>query len=403
MPTFTYRAKTETADEATGVLEAPTVTEAARALRGRGLWPVEIQVQKGSDPITFQKKRGQTPFSRAELALMAQQLSQALAAGVPLVKALQLLAESRHRHVAPVAARLASQVLQGVALAESAAQMPQAFPAWAVALLRAGEAGGALEEALTRIAELAERDAELIAKVRGALAYPAFVLTLGVATLLVLLVAAVPRLAQVFTDLRVPLPWLTQVIIGVSRGLSQGLVWIVPGLLLIAWWGHWRGWLRRAAAIAAEPLRRLPPVQRLLARADLARWTGTVGLLLSQGLPLTEALRLGQGVVTLPQHRQGFSRGVSEVTEGLSLAQTLQRAGIGDPFLQTLVAVGEAEGDLARNLLQASAGYRRQVDQVIKVFTALIEPAMVVVVGLVVGAIVFAMLLPIFNMGTAIR
>lgn len=410
MPTFAYRARTEQADDATGVLDAEDLKAAAIRLRAQGLYPVTIEVQKGSGPSSA---RGQTPtrptavagalrLSSSERALLAQQLSQALTAGVPLVKALDLVARHSPRRLGLIAAAVHTQILAGVAVADALATLPGAFPPSTVALVRAGEAGGGLDEALRRIAELAERDAEVTGRVRAALVYPAIVLGLGIVTLIVLLTVAVPQVAAVFRDLNTPLPWSTRVVLAISRRLPAVGLTVAGVAAAIGLVGRRRRWGRRLAEGLVLGARRLPFVRTVLMQADLARWTQTVGLLIGQGVTVTAALAFGQAVVTQPAHQRATRQIAHDVVEGLPLSQALARAGMGDPFLQMLVTVGEAEGDLARTLLQAAQTYTRAVDRAVKTAGTLIEPLLIVVVGLVVGAIAFAMLLPVFQMSEMI-
>lgn len=403
MPTFTYQARTESADEATGLIEAEDLKTAAIRLKTQGLYPLTITLQSPPASRTSRLHAASgRPLNASLLALVTRQLSQALHAGVPLVTALQLLADQPHRHLAPLAATLKDQILRGVALADAMTASGLFTPA-TIALVRAGEAGGALEEALRRIAELAERDAELLAKVRAALTYPIFVLSMGCLTLVTLLIVAVPQLAKTFQELGAPLPWITRVVLALSHLMTRLVVLWLPVGIITGWLLRRHPWGHPLRQRVVTTLRQLPGVRPVLTQADLARWTQTLGLLVGQGLTLTEALRYSAQVVTEPRHQRAVHRILHDVTEGLPLSQALRRAGLGDPFLHTVITVGEAQGDLANNLLQAAQAYTQQVDQAMKTVSSLIEPVMIVIVGLVVGGIVCAMLLPIFQMSTMIK
>ncbi len=403
MPTFTYQARTDAADDATGLIEAEDLKTAAIRLKTQGLYPLTITLQT---PRVLERQKSSTtrsrPLSASTLALLTRQLSQALHAGVPLVTALQLLAEQQHRQLSPIASALKDHLLRGVALADAMIATGVFTPA-TIALIRAGEAGGALEEALRRIADLADRDAELRSKVRAALTYPLFVLTLGMLTLITLLIVAVPQLAKTFQELGAPLPWITRLVLTLSHAMTRVLLRWLPVGLVTGWLLRRHPWVRRAKIQLFTTFRQLPGVRHVLTHADLARWTQTLGLLVGQGLTLTEALRYSAQVVTEPRHQVAIHRILHDVTEGLPLSQALRRAALGDPFLHTVITVGEAQGDLANNLLQAAQRYTQQVDQAMKTVSSLIEPVMILVVGLVVGGIVCAMLLPIFQMSTMIK
>jgi len=396
---FTYRAKQDKRTEASGVVEAMDRTAAVAHLKQMGLFPLEVvPLEQKRAPAGVLRQRALKP---TDLALWARTIGQGLQAGLSLTQALHLLAEQESgRPAGQVAAFLEAQVTGGANLAD-AMRMPQvntSFPSVAVALVQAGEASGALEQVLEALTQQVEAESELVSKVRGALVYPAFVLLVGLATVSALIWFVVPKLGLLFEETGQPLPWMTNMMIQ----SGQGLVWAVGlGLLLliVGWLAVRVGWLKIPIGVwGMNLLRQIPLLGRLAEQGEMARLTSTLGLLLAHGLPLPEALRLGGATVGLSRLQAQMKRSERDVMEGMALSASLRRGGVGEAFLLTMVAMGEAQGDLARAFTQAGERYRQEVDRSVKTMSSLIEPVMILLVGLVVGGIVFAMLLPIFQL-----
>ena len=401
---FTYRAKQDRRTEASGVIEAVDLPGAVSHLKRMGLYPLEVvplEAKKGS--LRFSAlSSAQRSLTRTELALWSRTVGQGLAAGMTLTRALQLLAEQeKGRPLGQVAESLREGVTAGRSLSDAMTQTGRGFPAVAVALARAGEAGGALEEVLQALTEQVEAEQDLVAKVRGALAYPLFVLFAGVGTVAVLMWVVVPKLGALFAETGQPIPLTTRLLIRFGKGFLWSLAAAAAGLPLAAWLLRLRGrrlplvqWLGAAGGW-------LPVFRRLTVQAEVARLSSTLGLLLAHGLPLPESLRLAAGTVGRPTLKAQVLRMEREVVEGTAVSAALERAGIREPFLQTLVAMGEAQGDLARAFQQAGIRYHQEVDRTVRVLGTLIEPVMILIVGLVVGGIVISLMLPLFQINFA--
>ncbi len=399
---FSYRAKQDSRTESSGVLEAVDLTSAVSHLKRMGLYPLEVVPLESPETAPMARLQDRS-LSRSALALWARTVGQGLSAGLSLTRALHLLAEQeKGRPAGEAARRLEEQVTAGASLAAAMEQMGRVFPPVAVSLAQAGEAGGALEQVLRALADQTEAEADLIGKVRGALVYPLFVLIVGIGTVAVLIWAVVPKLSVLFAETGQPIPWATRFLIG----LGSGLVWVLgAGLVALAaavWISRRGGKRLPLGEWGMRILRRLPWFGRLIEQAELARVSATLSLLLGQGLPLPEALRLGAGTVSHPKLKEQIQQSRRQVIEGMSLSASLRRSRIEEPYLLTMVVMGEAEGDLARAFRQAADRTHQEVDRVIKVLSTLIEPAMILFVGLIVGAIVFSMLLPIFQINFSV-
>lgn len=400
---FTYRAKQDSRNEASGVIEALDLPSAILHLKQSGLYPLEVVALSPPAGRTAGDPGNGRLLSRQDLALWARIVGQGLSAGLSLTQALHLLAEQEGgRRLGSVARTLEEQVTAGMNLADSMEGMGSCFPSVAVALARAGGASGALEEVLQALAEQVESESDLIGKLWGALVYPLFVLLVGAGTVAVLLWVVVPKLAVLFQETGQPLPWATRVMIQ-SGKIGFWAMLSASAAAPAAFWAFRKASLRaRLAAWGMGALSGLPLFGRLIEQAEIARLSSTLWLLLSHGLPLPESLRLAAGTVARPRLRDQIRRVHREVMEGIGFSASLRRAGIREGFLLTVLAMGEAHGDLARSFRQAADRYFSEVDRSVKALSALIEPSLILLVGLLVGAVVFSMLLPIFQINFAV-
>ena len=400
---FSYRAKQDSRNEASGVIEAIDLSSAISHLKQSGLYPLEVVALAPSARAAGEQPDNGRPLSRQDLALWARTVGQGLSAGLSLTQALHLLAEQEPaRRLGSVARKLEEEVTAGMSLADGMGSLGSCFSPVAVSLARAGGAGGALEEVLQALAEQVESESDLIGKLLGALVYPVFVLLVGAGTVAVLLWVVVPKLAVLFQETGQPLPWATRVMIQSGKVGFWGMVSMLAAAPVVVW-AIGKASLRvRLAAGGMKVLSSLPLFGRLIEQAEIARLSSTLSLLLSHGLPLPESLRLAAGTVARPQLRDQIRQVVREVMEGIGFSASLRRAGIREGFLLTVVAMGEAHGDLARSFRQAADRYSSEVDRSVKALSALIEPSMILVVGLLVGAVVFSMLLPIFQINFAV-
>lgn len=404
MSQYAYRAKRDVATEAQGVIDAQTLAEAVGALKAQGLFPFDVHpvAAVGPSPRTAMIQPIPPTATRRlgapAVALWARTMAQGLHGGLTVTRALQLLVDQETRHpVGRIATSLRDLVTQGQSLSQAMVAVG-AFSPVAVALVQAGEASGSLEQALDRIARAAERQHELAGKVRAALAYPALILTVGAATTTFLVLVVVPRLAILFVELGQPLPWPTRVMLGARDLLGQGVAVGVLGAVIVrlrwrqsdhrAWWGQQ----------ARRVVGRLPIVGAVLVKAELASWSGLLGLMLGQGVALPHAVKLVNRTVADQDLQRRLSRLESDVLEGIPIAASLRQTMLPAPLLMTMTAIGEAEGALDTSLLNVAATYERDVDQGVKVISSLVEPMLILVVALVVAAIVLSTLLPIFNM-----
>ena len=361
-------------------------------LRRRGLRSLELRAVKDARI---------RPVSRGDVAQMTRQLSALLRAGLPLLQALQLLARSQtHSGVIDLLERLHADLENGMTLAAALRRQGAVFGTLYIALIEAGEASGRLDVLLERLAVHLDKSAALARRVRTALFYPAVVLAVALGVLAVIMVVVVPTFETVFASFGADLPWATQQLIALSRWSTQWgpavLALALAGAVLVQ-----RSWRRRARWVQGldDALLGLPLWGPVLRQAAVALWARTLATLLAAGLPLTEALHWVRGACGHRAYAQATMRVRDQVARGTSLRLAMARESLFSPLLQQMAAIGEESGTLEELLQRAADFEETQLDERIAYWSGLLEPATVVLLGLLIGAVVLALYLPIFQMG----
>ncbi len=398
MPHYVYRAKDTALKVVEGTIEAESETAAITRLGGLGVYPLTLTELPFTQALPARPARRQIP-NRA-LADMSRQLADLLGGGLPLFNALLLLSsQTEHRVLREVVLTVGQAVRDGQALSEAMSRHPGAFSPLFISMITAGEAGGQLDVVLNRIADVLESESEFRGRVTMALVYPLVVLALGIITIVVLLTYVVPKLALLFLESGQLLPLPTRMLLAISRALTR-------------WWWAW-GLGGLGAVGATRVLRRspggraaidrlqlqLPLLGDLVRKLQVARFTRSLGAMVGQGVPALQALEVASSSISNSLLHQA-ARQVSEaVRDGANLSGALEASGQFPVFVSNLVAVGEESGTLETALLKSASAYERQTDRALRVLTTVLEPLLIVVVGLIVMFIVISMLLPIFQLG----
>jgi type II secretory pathway component PulF len=335
---------------------------------------------------------------------MTHQLSDLLAGGLPLLSALTLLAkQTEQRALQRVIEALADAVREGRSLSEALAAHPQIVPPLYRSMVRAGEAGGGLEQALGRLAQLGEHEAELRSRVASASAYPILVLCVALAMSIFLMAYVIPKLSLVFLETGQLLPLPTRILLGVS-GLFTRWWWLL-GLLLVVLGIAAQRWHASSSGRAAvdRAIISIPAVGVLVRKLETARFARTLGTMLGQGVPILQALEVVTHQVSNAALQSSIGRMGTAVRDGSSLASALAASGQFPAFVGNMVAVGEQAGTVDAALLKVAVTYERDVDRVVRTLTTVLEPLLLVGVGGVVMFIVLAMLLPVFQIGLGVQ
>lgn len=361
-------------------------------LRRRGLHAIEVQVVR--------RPRQRKP-SAADIARFTRQLAALLRAGLALVDALHMLVRTQEQaSLLPILEQINADLQDGQSLSSALQRHNTVFGDLYIALVQAGELSGRLDLMLDRLATHQEKTQALARRVRSALTYPAVVLSVAVAVLVVIMVFVVPAFESVFAAFGAELPWATQWVIGASRALVHngplllGAALALVGSLLWAW--------RRSPVFVQrlDALRLALPVWgRLLQEAALARWSRTLATLLAAGLPLAQALQSVRGTCGHRAHARATQRLAQEIERGSSLHAALAREPWFPPLLQQMCAVGEESGTLDHLLEKVADFQEAALDERLQRLASLIEPVTVLLLGLIVGALVLSLYLPVFQMG----
>jgi general secretion pathway protein F len=403
MPTFRYKAYTATGSSTSGTLEADSERLAMQQLKGKGLLPREV-VEEG----TAGGRSGSFSFRRGvptdELSLFTRRLATLVASSVPLFEAMGSLCEQEESGLLRQAlVRVKERIAEGASLSRGLAAEPDIFGESYVSMVAAGEAGGALDAVLEKLADFLEEQEQVRSKVTSALAYPILMIIVGGGVMLFLLTVVIPRIVTIFEDSKAALPLITIMLIKVSHFL-QGYWWI-PTALIIASVPLYRKAMKRDDLRLKRDtlLLRLPLAGGMLQGLILSRFARVLGLLLSSGVPIMRALEITGEVVVNRVYRT-YLRGVmEEVAQGGSLSGSLKKSPLFPPLLVHLTAVGEKSGNLEGMLVKAGVAYEREFSARLTRLMGLMEPLLVLAMGVAVGIVVLAVLLPIFELNQLIK
>ena len=402
MPRFTYRAKDSTLHLIEGAIDADSEAAAISRLGSQGVFPISITeagVPSASTPAILTRR-----ISPNHVTYTTRQLADLLGGGLPLLNALTLVAkQTEHPALRRIFDLVASGVREGQSLSEALATHPQVFPSLYVSMVRAGEATGGLEQALTRLADLGESEAELRSRVLSAMAYPAFVLCVAIGMTGFLIGYVIPKLSLVFIESGQLLPLPTRFLLAVSQVCTRWWWAAIGGLVVVIW--LLRQWY--ASTQGRRTIDRmfvtLPGIGTLVRKLDTARFARNLGIMVSQGVPVLQALEVAGRNISNAVLQQAVVTIQEAVREGSSIAVALTASGQFPVFVSNMVAVGEESGTVDAALLKVATTYEREVDRVIRTLTTVLEPVMLVLVGGVVMFIVLAMLLPVFQIGMVVQ
>jgi general secretion pathway protein F len=403
MPAFAYQALDATGKTQRGVLQGDTPRAVRGVLRERGLSPLAVEeVRDGrSGARGFAGARG---ISTASRALLTRQLATLVAAGLPIDEALGALSEqAENERQRALAVALRARVMEGASLAHAMDGFPEIFPDIFRATVAAGEQSGRLDEVLEKLADYAEARDALKQKILAALAYPLLLSLVALAVVAGLMTWVVPQIVGVFQNMHQTLPLATRALMAVSAFLREwgALILVALALALLAA----RVALRSDATRLAwhRTLLRLPLIGRVLRAANTARATRTLALLAGSAVPLLDALRIAADVVPNLPMRDALRRAAIKVREGSAFSRALGESGLFPPVALRLIASGERSGALPRMLDEAAAQQQRELDRWMTALTAILGPAVILLVGAMVLFIVLAILLPIFNLNQMVK
>lgn len=404
MGAFEYTAVDPRGKERKGVLEGETARQVRQMLREKQLLPLTVteaaEKEAGRQQLSFSLRKG---LSASDLAITTRQLATLVASSMPLEEALLAVGEQNEvPRVKSIVLGVRSRVMEGYTLADGLADFPRAFPEIYRATVAAGEQSGHLDAVLERLADYTESRQELRQKVLNAMVYPVVLTILSLAIVTGMLVYVVPKVVGVFSDTGGELPGLTVVLIGLSDFLQDWWVFLIAGLIItiiVAW----RVLKQPGPRLAADRMMlRLPVAGKLVRGFNTARFTRTFSILAGSGVPILEALRISAQVITNMPMRAAVEEATLRIREGAAIGQSLGKKKYFPPLCIHLISSGEASGQLEAMLGRAATNQEREVDGLISTMLNILEPALIIGMGVMVLLIVLAILLPIFQLNELI-
>ncbi len=398
---FAYTIKTRQGKEESATIEAASESEAARLLRARGAVVTRLErvettrksILSGGDIALFG-----VPLK--ERVTFAVNLSVMVSSGLSVSRALHNLTEqTKNKQVKTIINELYNDVLSGVSLSEAMAAQPRMFDKLFVNMVRVGEAGGTLGETLTIIAHQLEKEQKLRARVRGAMMYPLIVVIAMVGVGVLMLTYILPQIMGVFADMEVELPKSTKFIIALSEALRNNALTVslaAISLLAVGTWFFRTAAGRRTAAFLAL---NLPVVRRITLATNCARFSRIFSSLLRSGVPVVEALGIVRDTLGNVYYKKALDEGMNALQKGVPLSQTIRKhPRIFPVLIPQMLDVGEETGKTSAMLLKVAEFYEMQVDQMTKNLSSIIEPLLMLLIGVAVGFFAIAMLKPMYSL-----
>jgi general secretion pathway protein F len=403
MPIFRYKGYQQNGKESSGSITADSIRDAREKLKDSGILPSEIEADEKNSIKSgiFPRRRS---VSLPELALLTRRLATLLGASMPLFEAVSTLMEQeRPGEMRSVLARVKERLSEGRGLASALASESQLFSESYISMVAAGEASGALDLVLERLADFLEGQEAVRSKVTTALAYPILMAVVGSGVMLFLLAFVIPKITGVFADNKAALPLITVILLKVSTIVRKGW-WALAALVAAGVFTYRRLMQGEDFRLKRDALLlKLPGYGSLLQKLILARFAKILGLLLSSGVPVIKAMEITAEAVVNRAYRRFLGEARADLIEGGKLSTTLARSPLFPPLLIHMIGIGEQSGTMERMLEKAGSAFEKEFDTGTTRFMALLEPVLVLGMGLAVGFVVVAVLLPIFQLNQLVK
>lgn len=405
MAIFTYKAKKGPEEIVEGKIRAENKEAAISQLLKEGVTPIKVEASQspGPKPQFYSARRFERVRSY-DIDIFTRQFASLIKSSITLISALHIIAEqTENAHFRRIISNIATEVENGEVLSDALSKYPKLFSSIYINMIKSGETGGVMEEALNRLVEFREKEDELRSKIKSALAYPVFLIITGISTVFVLFTFFMPRLIDLFNQLGQTLPLPTRILISVTNFVRGTWVGMAIGSFLLILLFKRKG-LSKGGRLAADWLKsHLPIIGKLIKKAEISRFARASAVLLRSGISLFKAIEVATPLVDSEIFRNELSGMNKKIISGSSLTDSMKTVSYFSPMVRNMVAVGEEGGHLEESLLEIAGFYEKEAERSIKLITSLMEPVIVMIIGALVGFIVFAMLLPIFSIDIAVR
>lgn len=405
MARFVYEAKSGPKDIVKGTLVADGKSAAIQKISQMGYYLLSLEeeseaLSRSQSSMAYLSHR----IKLKDITDFTRQLSDLLEAGITIVKALDILYnQTDNKRLKMTILDIRDFCITGNPLSDALSRHPKVFSNLYVSMVRSGETGGMLEGILRRLSDFNEKQLEIQTKIRTAMAYPILMTIVGAGTVTVLITFVIPKIMIMFSDFGQALPIPTQILLGISTIIRK--YWLILiGLLAVLAMTVMKIYNTREGRLAIDRFRLNSPVMgQLVKKVEIARFARTLATLLENGVPILEALNVVLKTIGNAVIKEEIEKAQTAVREGSSLAQGLGGSKTIPPAAISMIAIGEEGGHVEKSLLKVAEGYERESDEAIKIMMSLLEPALILVLGAIVGFIVISMLLPIFEMNFLVR
>jgi type IV pilus assembly protein PilC len=403
MPEYTYEALDKGGKQVKGVIEASSEEVIIEKLRNMGYYPLNVLInkKKAANVDVLAMPGIRVIFHRVKskhVMTFTRQLATLIDAGLPILRSLAILQEQVESVIfKEKIGQIAKDIESGGTLSDALSKHPKVFDNLYVNMVRAGEIGGVLEAVLNKIAEFLEKRQAIIGKVRSAMMYPLVVMTLAGGIVSFILIFIIPKFKEIFDQLGGELPWLTQMLIDASYVMAHQTIWVILALVAL-WFVVKKIYATKEGKYAIDRLKlKMPVLGQLFRKVAIVRFAGTLATLITSGVPILQAIDIvretsGNEVITRAMHTVYQS-----IKDGETIHEPLSRCKVFPPLVVHMVAVGEETGAIDQMLNKVAEAYEREVDDTVNALTSILEPVMIVFLGAIVGVIVVALYLPLFN------
>jgi type IV pilus assembly protein PilC len=413
MPTYAFEAMNSSGQEVKDEVDATSSEEAIAKIRQKGFFPTKVREKAGKKRVSKKKEKKETfggrkkmPFSIGKVSTKAltaftRQLSTLQDAGLPILRSLQILEQQQKPGLMKaIIGAVADDVEGGGSLSDSMAKYPKAFDKLYTNMVNAGEAGGVLDLILARLADFMEKAEKLKKKVVGAMIYPAVVICIAVSIVTGIMIFVVPQFEKIFKDFKVTLPPVTQVLLTVSRWFANDYGWayllftpfVLIGIVRLAK-------MSQGGRFTVDIITlKIPVLGSIVGKSVIARFTRTLGTLISAGVPILDAINITKETSGNEVFARALTKVHDAIREGESMAEPLRATKVCDAIVVNMVDVGEETGDLDKMLMKVADNYDNDVDVLVGSLVSILEPIMVVVLGVMVGFIVIALFMPMITL-----
>ncbi len=410
MSAFRYQAINTTGKLVKGTVEGDTEKQVRTQLRQQQLKPVKVEkvlsgrktkadAAKKPEGFSFLKSNKNIRLNVKDLSLFTRQLASLVQSGMPLAESLQAVArQTRKEQVKDIVLHIRSRVLEGVSLARAFADYPRVFDSMYRAMVHAGEQAGFLGPVLERLSEYAETSHEARQRLKSAMVYPIVLVIVCIAIVIALMVLVVPRLTSVFARAKQDLFWATEFLISASNFFQNYGLFLL--LIMIVMVGVFRWWVSEEKNLRKwhRWLLKVPFAKHIIVQSDSSRFASTLSMLIGSGVPLLNSLRISNQTMSNMILREKAEQAAIAVEEGASLNKALDKTEVFPPLMVQMAASGEANGTLAEQLDYSANSQQRELDLQLSTILSLLEPLTIVSMGLIIGFIMVAVIVPIADM-----